>query len=95
MIGERLYRRLWCAVAREQEHPAQADNLAARVAKPKRILQLISSGGYYGAESMLVNLAASLGIADGRMSSEFSAMRGIPTSKLRSGPPATDCRLKS
>jgi len=63
VIGERLYHRLWCAVAREQEHPAQADNLAARVAKPKRILQLISSGGYYGAESMLVNLAASLGIA--------------------------------
>jgi glycosyltransferase involved in cell wall biosynthesis len=61
VLGERLYHRLWCAVAREQEHPAQADDLAPPVAKPKRILQLISSGGYYGAESMLVNLAASLG----------------------------------
>lgn len=62
VIGERLYHRLWCAVAREEEHPAQANDLAPPVAKPKRILQLISSGGYYGAESMLVNLAVSLGI---------------------------------
>jgi glycosyltransferase involved in cell wall biosynthesis len=61
IIGERFYHRLWCAIAREQEHPVQANDLAMSVAKPKRILQLISSGGYYGAESMLVNLAASLG----------------------------------
>jgi glycosyltransferase involved in cell wall biosynthesis len=40
----------------------QADDVSSPVVKPKRILQLISSGGYYGAESMLVNLAGSLGI---------------------------------
>jgi len=62
LIGERFYHRLWCIVAREQEHPVQADDVSSPVVKPKRILQLISSGGYYGAESMLVNLAGSLGI---------------------------------
>lgn len=61
VVGERLYHQFWCAVAHERKHPGQPDAYSRPVAKPKRILQLISSGGYYGAESMLVDLAACLG----------------------------------
>jgi glycosyltransferase involved in cell wall biosynthesis/peptidoglycan/xylan/chitin deacetylase (PgdA/CDA1 family) len=55
-VGEKYYHRLWRFLAARKGGPSDPD-LPDR---PTRILQLISSQGYYGAECMLVNLAKSL-----------------------------------
>ena len=52
-IGETRYRKLWrMAGSKKESLPAPA-----KLDRPLRILHLISSAGFYGAESMLLNLA--------------------------------------
>jgi glycosyltransferase involved in cell wall biosynthesis len=59
VVGERLYHELWRFAAAD----SQRSIALAPANRATRILQLISSEGYYGAESMLVNLATSLDAA--------------------------------
>jgi len=56
VVGERFYHQFWRVAAADNQ---RAITLGPIKRQP-RVLQLISSEGYYGAESMLVNLATSL-----------------------------------
>lgn len=55
-IGDERYRKIWLSVGAKQE--SLPDPLPAK--RPLRVLQLISSGGFYGAENMVLNLAKAL-----------------------------------
>ena len=60
VLGDRLYHRIWRLLASDTE---RIDG-AIPSGRPPSILHLISSEGFYGAESMLVNLARALNAND-------------------------------
>lgn len=95
ILGDTLYRRVW----RLLSAAGSEDLPTADCRRSPRVIHLISSGGYYGAESMIVNLTERLnrdgcpaGLAAFRNSqnphteiAERAAQRGIPAFVL-------DCR---
>lgn len=70
MLGDRRYHELWRIAAdprgtvKLHGHSEQEQAAPDRTGRTTRILQLTSTAGYYGAESMLVNLAKALNAED-------------------------------
>ena len=56
VIGDERYRTMWLSLGAKQDRLPDP----APVKRPLRILQLISSGGFYGAENMVVTLSKAL-----------------------------------